>query len=95
MNNEKKLDRVEPGDGEVADMANEGGSIGDEQCPAYVEKTDKHEWDGAAQKAKPVHIIPKKSASSWTGCNLCLRRLRLERLARSPLNRFSGRYSRG
>jgi hypothetical protein len=67
MADEKILQRVEPGDDEVADMANEGGSIGDEQCPAYVEKTDKHEWDGAAKKAKTDHILPKKVREFFNG----------------------------
>jgi hypothetical protein len=67
MMNDKSLQRAEPGDDEVADMANEGGSIGDEQCPAYVEKTDKYEWDGAARKSKGDHILPKKVREFFNG----------------------------
>ena len=67
MMNEDNLKPIEPGAEEVADMDNEGGSIGDEQCPAYVDKTDKHEWDGAAQKAKADHIIPKKVREFFAG----------------------------
>lgn len=44
----------------AADILNEAGSIGDEQCPAYVDKTDKREWDGASTKAKGDRIIPQR-----------------------------------
>ena len=47
-------------DEEAADMLNEPGSIGDEQCPAYVDKTDKREWDGASNKVKGDRIIPQR-----------------------------------
>lgn len=44
----------------AADILNEAGSIGDEQCPANVDKTDKREWDGASTKAKGDRIIPQR-----------------------------------
>lgn len=35
-----------------ARMPAEAGDIGDEQNPAYIEKTDKADWTQAADKAK-------------------------------------------
>ncbi len=48
------------GDDGAADSLNEAGSIGDEQCPAYRDKTDKKEWDGSASKAKGERLLPPK-----------------------------------
>jgi hypothetical protein len=37
----------------------EAGSIGDEQCPAGIEKTDKAEWNYASTKVKKESILPE------------------------------------
>ena len=37
----------------------EAGSIGDEQNPAYVKKTDKQDWDQSASRAKRPGLSDK------------------------------------
>lgn len=37
---------------ENQDPLDEPGNIGDEQNPAYVQKTDKQDWNQSASKAK-------------------------------------------
>lgn len=61
-----KPEKLAPED-EAADLLNEGGSIGDEQCPAYVQKTDKREWGGASDKAKGEGLLPRKMREFLNG----------------------------
>jgi hypothetical protein len=41
-------------------MPQEAGDIGDEQLPAGGSKTDKREWNYAADKAKRDPILPER-----------------------------------
>lgn len=51
---------MEKKDAKPANMPDEAGDIGDEQMPAGAQKTDKEEWNYAADKVKKEPILPEK-----------------------------------
>lgn len=44
---------------QLKDPLDEAGNIGDEQNPAYIEKTDKQDWNQSASKAKKKSLIDR------------------------------------
>jgi len=45
--------------GYVGPLLTEAGDVGDEQCPAGEHKTDKQEWNYAADDLMPESFLPQ------------------------------------